>query len=705
MNSTVTTAATGEQAAATLPLPTVLAYAVAVFAVAAVVTLPFAVVSSGGSLAKAWSGFDLHNLAIAAVLGAAILWKRPGHVVGWLLVGAGGFDSMVVSAADYRYFSPEGLPGLPSGNAVWDALNFCWVLASICLLVALPQLFPNGRPLSRAWRPLLWFGVAAPLPLAALFVLDPRQVELTSLFALAFPLLGVTILVSLTPLLVRFRRSSGVERQQFKWVFYGLALSLPLGALGFALPGVSTGQASPAMTLVPLLIIPAAITVAVLRYRLYDIDIVINKTLVFVVLAGFITAVYAGIVVGLGRLLPVGEGNFWLAIMATALVAVVFEPVRAKVQRWANRLVYGRRATPYEALAAMTARIGESADSGAALADAARLLAEGTGAAQAIVWIAQDGMLVPRSTAGDQVDRPSPIPLLGSALPALPGTDLAQAVRHDGDLVGALTLKKRPGEGVGTGDRRLLEALAGQAALLLANTRLRLRLSNRLDELRVSRRRMLAAQDRARRILERDLHDGAQQELVALKIKLGLVRTIATREGATALAAQLGASIDVADLAVETLREIAHGIYPPLLESEGLPTALSTQARRADLAVTVLDRGTTRYPREVETTAYFCVVEALQNAVQHAHAKHTQIELVGTDSSVTVTVTDDGAGFEPGSLVRGAGLTHMTDRADAAGGTLTIESRPRHGTTVTLALPVGEADRISRQMSPAPMPP
>jgi signal transduction histidine kinase len=349
-------------------------------------------------------------------------------------------------------------------------------------------------------------------------------------------------------------------------------------------------------------------------------------------------------------------------------------------------LVYGRRATPYETLAAMTGRLGDSADPGSALTEAARLLAEGTGAAQTVVWVTRGGRLVPQATAGDVQDVPSSLGLDGDEPPTLDGT-LTQPVRHEGELVGALSLAKRPGEGVSSADRRLIEELAGQAALLLASTRLRSRLGDRLQELRTSRQRMLAAHDRARHALERDLHDGAQQELVALKVKLGLARTIAMKESAIAVAERLQDAITVADQAVETLRDVARGIYPPLLESEGLAAAVSAQARQVDLGVTVLDRTTARYSRELEATAFFCVREALANAALHSSAGHAHVELDGDDAGLIVIVSDDGVGFDPDVTPQRDGLTHMVDRADAAGGALDIVSHPGHGTTITVTLP------------------
>ena len=634
--------------------------------------------------------------AAFAVLGGVVVSRQPRNPVGWLLVLV-GFFFVCIAAGNELYLQVVLNGGDTSGiNAyvLWVG-NFAWLFSIVPVFTFLPLLFPTGRPLTPRWRPVVWFVVVAiamtfvgsafkagPLD-GALAVDNPLGIDNPAVEIAAVVGTGALLaaaLTSIASLVLRFRRSSGIERQQIKWVVSAAAL-FPISATGLGF-----SEATWPLMVASLVILAIAVAVSMLRFRLYDIDVVINKAVVFALLAGFITAVYAAIVVGLGRILPIGEGNLGLAIAATALVAVAFEPVRVWVQHWANRLVYGHRASPYEALATMTGRIGAAADPESALPEAARLLAEGTGAAESVVWVAEGGMLVPRAVAGDEAGSPEPMALTGDELPERPGA-LMQPVRHEGRLVGALSLSKRPGEGASSADRQLLEDLAGQAALLLANTRLRTRLSERLVELRSSRQRMLVAQDRARHALERDLHDGAQQELVALKVKLGLARTIADREGASDIAARLADAATIADQAVDTLRDVARGIYPPLLESEGLAAALSAQARRSDLAVTVLDRTDARFARDIEATAFFCVREAVRNAAAHADAENAHVELTGSSTSLTVIVSDDGRGFDPEAISHGDGLTHMYDRADAAGGSLDVASRPGHGTTVTLTLP------------------
>ncbi|MDQ3708744.1 MAG: sensor histidine kinase, partial [Actinomycetota bacterium] len=230
--------------------------------------------------------------------------------------------------------------------------------------------------------------------------------------------------------------------------------------------------------------------------------------------------------------------------------------------------------------------------------------------------------------------------------------------------------------------------LAAQAGLVLRNVRLTAELYQRLDDLRASRQRLVAAQDTERRRLERDLHDGAQQQLVALKVKLALAKTLATREHATKAAQVLGRLAGDADDAITTLRDLARGIYPPLLADQGLAVALQAQARKAPLPVTVHADGIGRYPQDTEAAVYFCCLEALQNTAKYASAAHATITLTQHHGALVFTVTDDGVGFDPATTTRGSGLQNMADRLAAHGGTLTIHSAQGQGTTVSGQLPV-----------------
>jgi signal transduction histidine kinase len=270
------------------------------------------------------------------------------------------------------------------------------------------------------------------------------------------------------------------------------------------------------------------------------------------------------------------------------------------------------------------------------------------------------------------------------------GTDRAVEVRHQGELLGALTVTKRKGESLTPVEEKLLADLAGQAGLVLKNVGLTAELVQRLEDLRASRQRLVAAQDEERRRLERNLHDGAQQNLVALRVKLGLAEAMAEKDPARAkeLVAQLKAD---ADEALETLRDLARGIYPPLLADKGLVVALESQARKATLPVEVQTDGIGRYPQDIEAAVYFCVLEALQNVQKYAGAKSASVRLAQLDGILTAAVEDDGGGFDPSITKKGSGLQNMEDRLDALGGSLEILSTPGSGATVTVRLPVAEA--------------
>jgi signal transduction histidine kinase len=363
--------------------------------------------------------------------------------------------------------------------------------------------------------------------------------------------------------------------------------------------------------------------------------------------------------------------------------------VRERLQKVANRLVYGKRATPYEVLSQFSERVAESYAADDVLPRMARVLADGTGAARADVWLRAGDLL--RQAASWPTDSADvePSRVIGDALPEMLEADRAVEVRHQGELLGALTVTKRKGESLTPVEEKLLTDLAAQAGLVLKNVGLTSELLARLEDLRASRQRLVAAQDEERRRLERNLHDGAQQNLVAIKVKLGLAEALADKNPAKArqLLGQLKADTDEA---LETLRDLARGIYPPLLVDQGLKAALDSQARKATLPVEVEADGLGRYPQEIEAAVYFCCLEALQNVQKYAEAAGAVLKLSSSDGALLFEVADDGKGFDLALTTRGAGLTNMTDRIDALGGVIEMSSSGR-GTRIHGSLPVRPA--------------
>jgi signal transduction histidine kinase len=372
--------------------------------------------------------------------------------------------------------------------------------------------------------------------------------------------------------------------------------------------------------------------------------------------------------------------------------------VRQRAQRVANRLVYGERASPYQVLADLAEDMGGQLDAGLVLDRMAAVLAGATGAVRVGVWICVGGELRPQVVwprPADGAGSFGPVPLAAPAdgrdageLPDLGAVSRAVAVRHSGELLGALTIVKPPSEPVSAAEDRLLAQLASQAGLVLRNAGLTAELQATIDDLRASRRRLVQAQDAERQRIERNLHDGAQQQLVALRIQLGLLDAVAddpagVRETAGQLRDGLAAALD-------DLRALARGIYPPLLADQGLGAALRAQASRAALPVTVSADGVGRYRLEAEAAVYFCVLEALQNTAKYAGASTASVALAASGGQLEFTVTDDGAGFDVAAAVDGTGLQGMSDRLAAVGGTLRIDSAPGHGTTVSGCLPAGE---------------
>jgi signal transduction histidine kinase len=320
----------------------------------------------------------------------------------------------------------------------------------------------------------------------------------------------------------------------------------------------------------------------------------------------------------------------------------------------------------------------------------ARVLGEGTGAVRADVWLAVDGELRPTTTwPTDSRADLAPLPITGEQIPWIEGVANAVAVRHQGELFGALSVVKSANETLTPTEDKLMGDLGRQAGLVLRNMRLTADLQARLVELQASRQRIVAAGDEERRRLERNLHDGAQQELVAIKVQLSLAEDMADElEGDTepllALLAKLrGQTGD----AVDSLRDLARGIYPPLLAAEGLQTALNAQARKSTLDIEVVaDVG--RYSQDIEAAVYFCCLEAFQNAAKYAGDCHVTATIGEADGGLRFEVSDTGCGFHEADVATGMGTRNMADRVESLDGRLSVTSQPGQGTTVTGWIPL-----------------
>jgi signal transduction histidine kinase len=624
---------------------------------------------------------EVVNLTIP-VVGFVLASRRPANRVGWLFLVAGLALGLSAFSQQYGLHALIVAPGsFPAGRVFAWLSNWTWVIA-FAMLAFVFLLFPTGRLRSRRWLPAAWFaGGALTLTSAVVAVYTARfwshpfsspAQAMTPVVAAVAILVCAVLVVSVAAVVVRFARSSGEERLQLKW-FAAAAL---LVVATFILSVVINSVLTSALSNVAFLCLWVAVAISVLKYRLYDIDIVISKAVLYGSLAVFITAVYVGVVVGIGTLAG-GRDRPLLAAVAAAVVAVAFQPVRQWAGRLANRVVYGRRATPYQVLSDFARRIGGTYANEDVLPQMAHTVAAGTGAKQVVVWLRIDDQLRPEASS-DGSSHAGPLPVGGHELPQLPDSDTSVPVVHQGELLGAISVTMPKDEPLRPAGQQLVADVASQAGLVLANAGL-------IEDLRASRQRLVAAQDEERRRLERNLHDGAQQDLVALAIKVRLGATAEDLAQAKEIFGELKA--DAAG-ALENLRDLARGIYPPLLADLGLAAALGAQASKAPVPVTVEADGVGRFGQDTEAAVYFCCLEALQNTAKYARATQACICLQAQDGTLRFTVSDDGAGYDISHTPLGSGQRNMADRLAALGGRLEVRSAPGQGTTITGYLPI-----------------
>ena len=490
-----------------------------------------------------------------ATLGALIV-RRAGNLIGWILIGIGAGLAIMSLASAYAVLGithPGTLPA-PELVGLLAEWSFIPVFTGVGFMLLL---FPSGSLPSPRWRPFAGLGLLATALTMVGFVVRPRLVALpapggTSLM-FANPLgirslgpvlstvligtlnslavLGTVILAAaFVSLAVRYRSGRREVRQQIKWIALAAAVATACQLVAL-LALAATGDASNPVTVAAYVVIPvialfgipAVITLAILKHGLYQIDVIINRAVQYGLLSAALTGVYAGIVIGIGTLAGYAGGPV-LTIAAAVAVALLFQPVRQRARLVANRFVYGERATPYQVLADFAQDMAGQFDFDLALDRMASLLAAATGAIRVEVWIRVGAQLRPKVTWPRGAAPPAAVPLIGAAeLPVFEQATRAIAVRHRDELLGALTVQKPRNEPVSAAEDKLLTHLASQAGLVLRNVSLTAELHATIDDLRASRRRLVRAQDEERQRIERNLHDGAQQQLVALMVQVSLL--------------------------------------------------------------------------------------------------------------------------------------------------------------------------------------
>jgi signal transduction histidine kinase len=516
----------------------------------------------------------------------------------------------------------------------------------------------------------------------------------------------------------RYLAASASDRQRMQWMGWAVAVAVEVALVVLALR-LFLGWPSHGAEVVfaATLLVPAAVVAGVspLATR---VDRLLAGTVSVAGLTGVVVAVYLVIVLGLGRTpTPRERTLLLLSMVASAVAALLWLPARLRLAQVANGLVYGEQQPPDTALRTFGSRLSRAIPMDELLLQLAESLHKTMALRSAEVWTGSNGVLeraasVPDRGPGELVLSGTEMPVVARAgvsgrawvatwLPALlagrPEAQLRVApISHSGDLLGLIVVERDPErELFGEDEDQVLAELARQVGLALHNVQLDSALQASLDEvrrqaeeLRVSRARVVAAGDAERRKIERNLHDGAQQHLVALAVKLRLARSLAEDDPveARAMLEQLGEDVKET---LQELRDLAHGIYPPLLMDSGLAAALSAAAGRVPLPTTVEASGIGRYPPDVEAAVYFCCMEALQNAGKHAGAgSHVAVRAWEEPGRLRFEVADDGAGFDPTHFQRGAGFVNMSDRLGAIGGAVEVDSAVGQGTRIAGSIPL-----------------
>ncbi len=642
--------------------------------------------------------FSLLNLA----LGVLLMVKRPGDLVPRLLALAFMGTAATFNGPSHAVFHLLGEP------PVVKVVHFAFHVVSGSAYLLAVVLFPHGRlPLVRR-ASLRVRRIFASCLTAAVVVVCWRSSFISHppffvvFFGVLIPVVGIAA-QSLHLRHSRDARSADQSRLLRAALLPALAVALTwVAGHGLAVVGGEGGlrvaaavdMAFPAV----FAVVPVMLFVAIVRHQLWDIDLVVSRALLIGCLLSIVSGLYVGVVALTGVLL---RGSGWTALVPLVIVACVAEPIRERCRAWCNRLVFGQRMSPRDAIRSLVDRFSGIGDVDE-LTELTRVVVASTRASRTEIWLVAPTELV--LLARDPGDPSAPTRV---ALPALTMTACAQAlaparswpVRFEGDLLAVLAVSTPRGTSLTAKETRLLVDLSHHAGLLVRNAQLTVDLERELEvvsaraaQLDRSRQAVVVAQDRQRRRLERDIHDGAQQQLVALLVMLrGRLRR---RDAGGPTGTYVDDLRSVLEESRDTLSRLARGGAPTVLVEAGLQAALQEAAdgvRRVGPAVDVRTQGEWQGSVESDAAVYFCCVEAMLNAVKHAAATHIVISLTSDGDTLTFGVIDDGAGFDPSDAQHGSGLGNLLSRVLPFGGHVTVESSPGAGTTVRGWLPVPRA--------------
>jgi signal transduction histidine kinase len=628
-----------------------------------------------------------------AVLGALVVSRLPRNPIGWIFLTVGLLYAFTALAAAILAF---GSTFQFHKWAYWFG-SWLWLPATILPATFVLLVFPDGHLPSPGWRLVAW-PAALGLALAVLFVMfypgplaswgleaNPFGIPgaapiLNKLLTFASVFLAVGVVGSLAALWIRFRRSTGIEREQMKWLVYAVGIYLPVTILcSIALsfwPDFSWKQEiNIVLTDLGILGIAIAAAIAILRHRLYDIDLIINRTLVYTALTIGVAALY-GLVVGALGVLFQASSNLFVSLLATGLAAILVQPMRDGLQHLVNHLMYGERDDPYAVLSSLSRRLEGSLSPEATLPAVVETVAQALKLPYVAIALKQEGSFKIAASYG----------LAGETL-------VQQPLIFQGETVGQLRLSTRsPNEPFTPGEQRLLRDIARSIGVTAHSILLTEDLRQLAQDLQRSREELVKSREEERRRLRRDLHDDLGPQLASLKLSLDVARNLVSRDprAAEALLVDLRTQ---SQSAIADIRRLVFDLRPPALDELGLVGAIQEYTRRIvsqdGLQIRLNSPKDLRpLPAAVEVAAYRITLEALANFVRHSQGTNCQVSISKTKDHLQVEISDDGLGL-PRDVQPGVGLNSMRERAAELGGTCLIEALSQGGTRVLASLPLG----------------